>query len=418
MLAKITDMKLPYLSNLLRNHEEEILTLIDNDPLLRKRERKDGLVIANASKSLYEPEYEHQLFAKGIVYQRNPYRLVSLPLIKIHNYGARDFSDRACEDLCNTEGITLTFPEKKDGTMIQVFEHCGEVIFTTRSVMEDSYVVGQEDEDDFVPYVQIARELAEKKYPKLLNPSHLEGRSLVFELVHPTSRVVTDYGDTEELCLIAVYDLISHAYWDSAKVSNLASFLETPSCFYIYKGRDLNDGLASVNASLKGRKDVPEGVVICFEKDGIIHHRVKYKMEEYLKRHTLKFQVSLKSVALMLWNKPELHDWDAFHSFLKEQGLTEEEVEDVYREYFDEFMKWKHEVHLTHMNVIANYKNFCVEYKGEEQDFQKSLAIWTLQHHPENFHLVMTCHKKKGDLAVIDVMKVNQIYPGFKTLLG
>ena len=72
----------------LRDHPEAVLAAIDADPLLLKRQSGD-LVLANASQALYTPMEQHQLYAKGIVYKRDPYKLVSLPLVKIYNAGER-----------------------------------------------------------------------------------------------------------------------------------------------------------------------------------------------------------------------------------------------------------------------------------------------------------------------------------------
>src|ERR1019366_2026314 len=82
-------LRLDSLLDDLRDHPAAILAAIDADPMLLRRVSGD-LVLANASKALYTPCEEHQLFAKGIVYRRDPLRLVSLPLIKIYNLGERE----------------------------------------------------------------------------------------------------------------------------------------------------------------------------------------------------------------------------------------------------------------------------------------------------------------------------------------
>src|SRR5262245_60914715 len=79
-------LRLDHLLSALRERPAAILEAIDRDALLVKRTSGD-LVLANASQALYTPQQEHQLYAKGIVYRRAPYRLVSLPLIKIYNLG-------------------------------------------------------------------------------------------------------------------------------------------------------------------------------------------------------------------------------------------------------------------------------------------------------------------------------------------
>ena len=75
------ELRIDRLLDLLRTDPAGLLARIDADPLLVKRTSGD-LVLANASKGLFSPTEPHHLFAKGIVFRRDPYRLVSLPLLK------------------------------------------------------------------------------------------------------------------------------------------------------------------------------------------------------------------------------------------------------------------------------------------------------------------------------------------------
>src|SRR6187402_3142786 len=104
----------------LRTSPADVLAAIDADPLLVKRE-SGGLVLANASQLLYTPQQQHQLYAKGIVYRRAPYRLVSLPLIKIYNVGERGMSAAELSSIAGEPDVRLRFLRKLDGSLIQVF---------------------------------------------------------------------------------------------------------------------------------------------------------------------------------------------------------------------------------------------------------------------------------------------------------
>src|SRR6185437_3730257 len=99
---------------------------IDTDPLLLKRTSGE-LVLANPSRALYTPQATHQLYAKGIVYRRSPYRLVSLPLVKIYNLGERDVTVNELAALCAEPNVHMRFLRKIDGSLIQVFRHDGRV---------------------------------------------------------------------------------------------------------------------------------------------------------------------------------------------------------------------------------------------------------------------------------------------------
>src|SRR5438105_8506444 len=128
-------LRLDSLLTALRAHPAPILEAIDRDPLLLRRESGD-LVLANASQLLYTPQQQHQLYAKGIVYRRDPYRLVSLPLVKIYNLGERDVTAVDLMVLVSEPDVHLHFLRKYDGSLVQVFRADGRVWFTTRGMIE------------------------------------------------------------------------------------------------------------------------------------------------------------------------------------------------------------------------------------------------------------------------------------------
>src|SRR5947208_1668844 len=86
--ANTMNLRLDHLLEELRTRGAEILRAIDADPLLLKRQ-SGPLVLANAGPLLFTPQHPHQLYAKGIVYRRDPFEVVSLPLVKIYNLGER-----------------------------------------------------------------------------------------------------------------------------------------------------------------------------------------------------------------------------------------------------------------------------------------------------------------------------------------
>src|SRR5437764_1324318 len=104
-------LRLDHLLAELRESTPGILEAIDADPLLVKRTSGE-LVLANATKALYTPQAQHQLYAKGIVYRRSPYRLVSLPLIKIYNAGERDVTVADLAAIAAEPGVRLRFLRK------------------------------------------------------------------------------------------------------------------------------------------------------------------------------------------------------------------------------------------------------------------------------------------------------------------
>ena len=105
----------------------------------------------------------------------------------------------------------------------------GRVYFTTRGMIEGGPSSGTSDEDaperarNF-DFLGTARRIAREKYPALVEPRpELEGVTLVFEFLHPETRVITNYGAREDLVLLACFDRGDHRYRTFAELKELAA---------------------------------------------------------------------------------------------------------------------------------------------------------------------------------------------------
>jgi hypothetical protein len=333
-------LRLDHLLADLRDRPADILAAIDGDPLLFKRE-SGGLVLANASQELFTPQHEHQLFAKGIVYRRDPYRLVSLPLVKIYNVGERDLSVRELAALAAEPDMHLRFLRKIDGSLIQVFRADGRVWFTTRGMIEGAIVqrCGDSEERADFDYLGTARRLAEKLIPRLFTHADelFDGRTLLFEIIHPAARIVTDYGDREELILLSCFDQRRVAYLPYPEVQRLGTLYGLPTVDALSPdGRTLDEQIGSLLASLAGTDQ--EGSVLTFERHGAVIYRVKVKSPDYLHLMRLMSRCTYDTTVGFV-EQQQLTTWPQLEAFLKEQGRERvpEEVLLFYKEHFDRY---------------------------------------------------------------------------------
>jgi len=338
------ELRLDHLLNDLRHRAAEILAAIDTDPLLLKRE-SGGLVLANASQLLYTPQEQHQLYAKGIVYRRDPYRLVSLPLIKIYNLGERDVTVRELAEMGKHPEVRIRFLRKIDGSLIQVFRADGRVWFSTRGMLEGARwrleEVDEERRPDF-DYLATARRMAEERYPRLLSdPELLEGRTLLFELIHPQDRKVTNYGERADLILLAAFDQRRLAYASYPEVANLGEA----------HGLTVVDALALPGASLAEQIDHllqtlagtdEEGSVVNFERGDEVIYRVKVKSPDYLHLMRLMTTCTYDRTVEFLDANPHMRSWADLEGFLQEQGRDRvpEEVLGFYRQHYETFQAY------------------------------------------------------------------------------
>jgi hypothetical protein len=338
------ELRLDRLLNELRERPHDILAAIDADPLLIKRTSGE-LVLANASQLLFTPQAPHQLYAKGIVYRRDPYRVVSLPLIKIYNVGERDVTVSDLARLGEEPGVRVRFLRKIDGSLVQVFRADGQVWFSTRGMLEGArWRFDPEDEDraaDF-DFVAQARRLAGERYPRLLEDGPLlEGRTLVFELIHPQVRKVTSYGGRADLILLAYFDSRRFAYAPYPEVAALGqahglSVVDALSP----RGATLTEQVDDLLASLAGTDQ--EGSVVNFERGDEVIYRVKVKSPDYLRLMRLMSNCTYDATVQMLDANPHLQGWPAVEAFLQAQGRDKvpEEVLGFYRQHHERFTSY------------------------------------------------------------------------------
>jgi hypothetical protein len=326
----------------LRERPDDVLAAIDADPLLVKR-ASGGLVLANAGPLLYTPQQQHQLYAKGIVYRREPYRLVSLPLIKVYNVGERDVTVAGLAELAGEPGVRLRFLRKYDGSLVQVFRADGRVWFTTRGMLEGAAGRSDDAEDrgDF-DYLGTARGLAEQCYPALLSaPELLEGRTLLFELIHPAARKVTNYGERADLVLLAAFDQARLAYLDCARVAELgrAHGLTVVDALSP-SGATLAEQVDALLASLEGTDE--EGSVVCFERGDEVIYRVKVKSPDYLRLMRLMANCTYEATVALVDAHPGVQAWADLEAVLQEQGRERvpEEVLAFYRQHYERFREY------------------------------------------------------------------------------
>ncbi|MBY0456175.1 MAG: hypothetical protein K2V38_02435, partial [Gemmataceae bacterium] len=308
------NLRLDHLLADLRANEAAIVDAIDSDPLLVKRQSGE-LVLANASAALFTPQSPHQLFAKGIVYARDPFRLVSLPLVKIYNLGEKDVSTADLAGLAAGSGNPrLHFLHKLDGTLLQRFQHAGRVYFTTRGMIEGGPCYGAQDEDaperlrNF-DFLGTARRLAQAKYPALVEPRPaFENVTLVFEFIHPETRVITNYGAREDLVLLACFDRADFRYRTYAEVKELArAHALAVVDEFTPTGDTLGAQIESLLGSVAGTDH--EGTVITIEHGHRVVYRVKVKSPDYLRVLKLVVTCTYDRTVEMIDAHPEWASW-------------------------------------------------------------------------------------------------------------
>lgn len=381
------ELSIPGLLKRLVDEAPQVLGAIHEDDKLLKR-TADDLVLANASKLLFTPESPHQLYAKGVIYQTEPWRVVSLPYLKMYNYGEREDTYALANELAQRDDVTVRFNEKLDGSMVQTFAHGGRVRVTTRGMMEGVSLEGFQGFD----YIGAARSILERQTPAALDPERVRGLSLVWELIHPNARIVTDYGTREDLVLTGAVDFRSGVpfYLAREALAELGAALGAPVApLMSLPGESLAERLEALASVLDGTDQ--EGAVLTFEGPDdagrqVVLHRVKVKGASYLRLMRLFAYCTYDRTREYLEANPEISSWDEFRAFLESQGAdaVPEEVLSGYRMHYAAWVHYQEtagRIADGGLSLLGHYEGSAgtmPKATDASKAWRKGLAAWVM----------------------------------------
>jgi RNA ligase len=244
---------------------------------------------------------EATLACRGLILDAE-YNIVARPFAKFFNFGEQ-------EDLIVPNESFEVF-EKMDGSL-GILYWCGDV---PHIASRGSFTGVQ---------ALHATRILHERYKSFFSQLD-KNKTYLFEIIYPENRIVVNYGDLDDLVLLAVID--NETGEDGLLPKNLFSTVKK------------YDGVKDINNLKKLEKENHEGFVILFAS-GL---RLKVKFDEYCRIHKIITQISNISI------------W----TFLKENKPFEELLERVP----DEFYTW---VRKTKSDLIADYQRIESESMAE-----------------------------------------------------
>ncbi len=198
---------------------------------------------------------EWTLQCRGLIMDSS-YRIVARPFQKFFNLEEHHSSEIPTE--------SFEVYEKMDGSLGILYWIDDKPFIATR---------GSFDSEQSLKATQLLYERYSHTW-LYLNP----GYTYLFEIIYPTNRIVVNYGDTEDIVLLAIIDNTTGQDVPLADIG-----------FPIVQRYDGITDLKMLKSLQEGNK---EGFVIRFSSG----FRVKVKFEEYVRLHRLLTQVSSKTI--------------------------------------------------------------------------------------------------------------------------
>lgn len=269
---------------------------------------------------------DFEIVCRGLIINRITGEIVARPFDKFFNWGENNRTTNA-----DIKSIT----EKLDGSLGILYRNNGYKIATRGSFESEQAIWATE-------YYN--------KYHGLLVLKH--EWTLLFEIIYPENRIVIDYGERQELVLLAIRNRFTGKYLNIAKSRSIAMQcgFGFPKIYHFKTPQEIAYGQSKLSSN-------DEGWVVEFA-DG---QRFKFKGDEYCKIHKLISGLSFKFVL-------ENH----------QAGTLNQALEVIPDEFKDEVNGWIDEIDNTVLDVIQEVEEVLeLAPKTNRKDF----ALWVMEFH-------------------------------------
>lgn len=333
--------------------------------------RRDGdLALLNAGKELmytgYTPDAE---LLKGLIVEVSEDRAVRLVagcLPKFYNLGEDPGNDATFHAVRSLAGSRLVVTEKVDGTNVRPYiGPDGAVRFATRGMLLS-------ERAGFGPdFSALAHAIAAERYPALLDPERVSVFTHILELIHPSNRIVTDYGDRADLVLLALVDNETGLEVPRYLVETYLPGLTVVGAWHVPPG-SFDEQVEQLRARWSGT-DL-EGAVLAIEHPSLPSpFRIKVKAERYLLLTRMSRGCTLKRTAeaVETWG---VDRWPAFLERLNVEvpGLPEEVVMG-YREHFARYLAWRDGIEAR-ATAVLDWYDALPERDADQKTFALAIA--------------------------------------------
>lgn len=254
--------------------------------------------------------------------------IVARPFKKFFNYGELDPDTIPI--------LPFQIFEKMDGSLGILFYYLGEVVFASRgSFTSEQSVKGREIMEKYNMTL-----LGDKDVYEAMGYKSIKDYTLMCEIIYPSNRIVVDYGDREDVVLLAMINKNDGSELPYHILLKVGDVLGMP----VVKRHKVDFNYDSVvfTAIKETISDDEEGRVILFDNG----FRMKIKGDEYIRLHYILTNISTRDI------------WQ-----MAKDGKS---IEEILVDVPDEFYKWAKGVYYGLMT------------KFEEKKAEIEEEFWTL----------------------------------------
>ena len=298
--------------------------------------------------------------SRGVILAADTFDVVCRPFNKFFNYGESEAYD------INYSNASIV--EKLDGSIIKVYYDSVNYIWrvatngTIDASLADTCIEG-------ITFRDLFNDAIQNRFDEFT--AHLDvDQTYLFELIHPISRVVVDYGNLKQLVFIGMRSTLNGTDWNifSEFVTTLyerkfSDFgIRWPKIYNTVK--EINE-LSEYADELNETGTTFEGFVVTEFNGLFVNGRVKIKSPEYLKFHRLTGGkgVSVNMIQILLDGETEEFEiyMDRLPAYITDEYRN---LRNLYNEFVSSVTQT-----VNHFLTIRN------DFTGSESDIRKLIAI-------------------------------------------
>jgi hypothetical protein len=219
--------------------------------------------------------------SRGIILEKNTWNIICHPFHKFFNYGETQAYNLSLED--------SYIIEKTDGSLIKVFHYNGLWRIATNGTIDAEDASNM----DGITFAKIFFDVISKEDFDKLTKNFSPNLTYLFELVHPSNRIVVDYDDLRELVFTGLKENDDelrdfNIFHKSIKKKYEKMFkglsIRFPKVFDLKNVKDVSE-LSEIADKENENGNGFEGFVVAQVKDDIVIGRVKVKSPKYVHLH-------------------------------------------------------------------------------------------------------------------------------------
>jgi RNA ligase len=305
---------------------------IDNGYIRSSRHNKYSYTIYNYTQSAHFDDHWNleTITCRGLILSDDN-EVIALPFEKFFNWGERGrvgngYLKTAMEKLDGSLGILYRSPDNEYRMATRGSFESEQAVWATK-FLNDNYDLG------------------------ILS----DRLTLLFEIIYPDNRVVVDYGEREDLVLLAARDRFTGKYVDFYPfLYSLGEELgfSMPQVYGFNSITEIIEATGRINANQEGW--------VAELSDG---SRWKFKGDEYRELHKLIHGLSFKKIVSAM-----------------KYGTINEVMESIPEEFKDEAEDWRNQVAHTVHNIK---QQVILSYDAAPKNTRKEFALWVQENCPD-----------------------------------